>query len=101
MIKKNKKTTLTSQEIRELRGKLHHLKPVVIIGNKGLSETVIQEINRALNDHELIKIRIQAKDRKDLSKITNEICTQTNSTLINTIGHIASIYRKNLQKEEL
>ena len=106
MAKKIKKSTeikrpiLTSQTIRELRSNLHHLKPVVIIGNKGLSEAVVQEIDQALNDHELIKIRAQIKNRKELNEITHEICTKTNATLVQNIGHIIAIYRKNLQNEE-
>jgi len=91
---------LTPQDIRELRSKVHHLKPIVIIGNNGLTEPVIQEIDRALHDHELIKIRVHVKDKKDeLTKITQEICTRTNSTLIQFIGHIIAIYRKNPQNE--
>lgn len=100
MIKENKQPILTSQDTRELKNKLHHLKPVVIIGNLGLTEVVIQEINRALNDHELIKIRVHTKSRDDLVKITNEICIKTGSALVNVIGHIISIYRKNTQTEE-
>lgn len=100
MAKKIKQITLTPQNIRELRSKIHHLKPVVIIGNNGLTESVIQEIDRALNDHELIKIRVHVKDKKDeLIKITQEICTKTNATLIQFIGHIIAVYRKNPQNE--
>lgn len=96
-----KQSVLTSQDIRELRSKLHHLKPVIIIGNNGLTEAVIHEISRALNDHELIKIRTNIKNRKEeLVKITQEICAKTTSTLVQVIGHIVAIYRKNLQIDE-
>lgn len=98
--KKSKQMRLTSQNIRELKSKLHHLKPSVIIGNNGLTEAVINEIDRALNDHELIKIRIHTKNHKtDLTKITHEICTKTQAALIQIIGHIVAIYRENLQEE--
>ena len=101
MTKKIKQPILAAQDIRELKGKIHHLKPIVIIGNNGLTEAVIQEIDRALNDHELIKIRANVKDGKEaLTKITQEICTKTNATLIQTIGHIIAVYRKNLQNED-
>ena len=101
MIEKIKPPILTPHDIRELKGKIHHLKPIVIIGNNGLTPAVIQEIDRALNDHELIKIRVHVKDSKEeLAKTTQEICAKTNATLIQTIGHIASVYRKNLQSEE-
>ena len=98
----NKKTlvALNSHDIRELRSKLHHLKPVVIIGNNGLTDAVAQEIDRALNDHELIKVRTDAKNSEELATIADTICAKTKSTLIQTIGHIVAIYRKNLQVEE-
>lgn len=101
MTKKPKQPPLTSQDIRELRAKLHHLKPIVIIGNNGLTEAVIQEIGRALHDHELIKIRTNVKNRKEeLATITQEICAKTNATLIQIMGYIIAIYRKNLQSDE-
>ena len=100
MDKKIKQPILTPQNTRELRSKTHHLKPIVIIGNNGLTEPVIQEIDRALNDHELIKIRVSVKDsKKELTEITQEICTKTNATLIQFIGHIIAIYRKNPQND--
>jgi RNA-binding protein len=102
---KNKKIPqpppLTPHDIRELRTNIHHLKPVIIIGSNGLTNAVIQETDRALNDHELIKIRIHIEDREELNKITNAICTQTGATLIQVIGHIVAIYRKNLQPDEV
>jgi len=101
---KNKKAPqpvpLTPHDIRELKTNVHHLKPVVIIGNNGLTDAVIQEIDRALNDHELIKIRVHIEDREELSKINDTICAKTGATLIQVIGHIVAIYRKNQQPDE-
>lgn len=91
---------LTPQNIRSLKAKVHHLKPIVIVGNKGLTDTVIQEIDRALDDHELMKIRIHTQNREDLAKNTADICTKTNAILIHSIGHIIAIYRKNLDNED-
>jgi RNA-binding protein len=103
-MKKTKKLPhleLTSQDIRELKSKVHHLKPVVIIGSNGLTDAVIQEINLSLNTHELIKIRIHLNDSKEgMTEIVNEICTKTQAVSIQMIGHIAAIYRKNPQHEE-
>lgn len=91
---------LTPQNIRELKSKVHHLKPVVIIGNNGLTEAVIQEINSALTAHELIKIRAAVKNSEELSQVAKEICIKTESTLIHTIGHIIAIYRKTVETED-
>lgn len=97
--KANKQPLLSIKNIRELRGQTHHLKPVVIIGNNGLTETVIQEIDRALDDHELIKIRVHKNNKNELTDIIGEVCNKTFATLVQVIGHIVAIYRKNLQNE--
>ena len=86
---------LHAHDIRELRGQLHHLKPVVIIGANGLTNAVIEEIERALDNHELIKIRTLTTVGEELGEIAHKICEKTNSALIQTIGHIIAIYRKN------
>ncbi|MCL5260618.1 MAG: ribosome assembly RNA-binding protein YhbY [Gammaproteobacteria bacterium] len=99
MAKSKLKQTLLPHEIRELRSMLHHLKPVVIIGQNGLSSAVVLETDRALTDHELIKIRLNIEDREVRTKIATEICEKTKAALIQTIGHIIAIYRKNPQTE--
>ncbi|MEN8205904.1 MAG: ribosome assembly RNA-binding protein YhbY [Pseudomonadota bacterium] len=85
---------LTEQTKRELRGRGHTLKPVVSIGNAGLSKAVIREIDLSLEHHELMKIRIGAADRERRKTIITEICTTCEAELIQAIGHIALIYRK-------
>jgi RNA-binding protein len=83
------------KEICDLRAKAHALKPVVIIGNKGLTENVHLEIEAALLAHELIKIRIpRQEDKTAKSALIDEICGQHHAQLIQTMGHIVTIYRK-------
>jgi RNA-binding protein len=94
MAKTKNNTEISSQDIRELRSKLHHLKPVVIIGDKGLTGGVLQEIERALNDHELIKVRAHIEEREELEKIMETVCAKTKSVHVQTIGHIIAFYRK-------
>ena len=84
---------LTQQLKRTLAAKAHHLKPVIIIGNKGLTENVQTEIERALFDHELIKIRISGGDRDARKTDTQLICQHHQAELIAHIGHIIVIYR--------
>lgn len=91
---------LNPHDIRELKSKLHHLKPIVIIGNNGLTDAVIQEIDRALSDHELIKVRADVSKNDELAAISDKICASTKSTLIQTIGHIIAVYRKNPLAED-
>jgi len=84
---------ITEKQKRFLRGKAHHLKPVVLTGNAGLSDPVMQEIEIALAHHELIKVRISAADRDQLREMANQACKATNATLVQVIGHIAIMYR--------
>lgn len=84
---------LTSKQKSYLRSLAHKLKPVVMIGNAGVTDNVISEIDRSLSHHELIKVRLSGLERDDRIKIANELCQETSSELINIIGHIAIIYR--------
>ena len=71
----------------------HKLHPVVII-SKGISDNITAEINRALNDHELIKIRVIAADKDEKKALVTSICTTSGAELIQMAGHVALIYRK-------
>ena len=73
----------------------HKLKPVVIIGNSGLSESVLTELFSTINHHELIKIKIKASNRIIRDQIIDEICKKTATQLVTQIGGIALIYKKN------
>lgn len=79
---------------RELRGRGHGLKPVVSIGNAGLSKAVLREIELSLEHHELMKIRIGAADREARSAMIEQICTRFGAELVQAIGHVALIYRE-------
>ena len=81
---------------RNYRAIGHKLQPIVIVSN-GLSENVLAEIERALNDHELIKIRVLAEDREEKSALVSEICTTTGAELIQMAGHVALLLRKALR----
>jgi RNA-binding protein len=78
----------------ELRTKANKLSPIVFIGNNGYTDNVKMEINRGLEDHELIKVRIQA-DRDVRKQLFEEICETTDAEPIQLIGGIGVIYRKN------
>lgn len=77
-----------------LQAKAHALKPVVIIGQRGLTTQVINEINLALEYHEVIKIRVNAADRHERSTLITEIIHTTAADIVQTIGHVITIYRK-------
>ncbi len=84
------------QELRQLlKAKAHKLRTVVIIGANGLTENVHSEIDTALTAHELIKIRVNAQDSEERAERITEICDQHDAELVQSIGHIIVIYRKN------
>lgn len=85
---------LSIQERKRLRQIGHTLNPVVMVGDKGLSESVIEELNRALNDHELIKVKVVAEDRGARAALIADIVAASESEIVQTIGKIALIYKK-------
>lgn len=86
--------SLTNEKKRKLISAAHSLKPVVMVGNQGLTENVITEIDRALFDHELIKIKIsEAEDKAEKVAIANEICHRVKAECLRLIGNIAIFYR--------
>jgi RNA-binding protein len=66
----------------------------VIVGNNGLSNTVNQEIDRALYDHELIKMRVNSEDREERRAIFLEICEKHQAELVQSVGKMGVLYRK-------
>ena len=84
---------LTSNQKQFLRQRAHHLKPVVIIGQHGLTENVVTEIDGALAHHELIKVRVNAGDREARQAMIEQIGEQTGAEAVQQIGHIAVFYR--------
>ncbi len=86
--------SLSAAQRREYRTIAHNLKPIIIIGDKGLSEGLMQELDRALNDHELIKIKVASTDREARQEIIEEVCSRARAELVQTIGKIAVILRR-------
>lgn len=74
-------------------GKAHALQPVIMIGQAGLTDAVLNEIELALKTHELIKIKVRA-ERDERKLIQEAIITATNAELIQSIGQVIVIYRK-------
>jgi RNA-binding protein len=84
---------LDNSDKKRFRSIGHNLNPVVIIAQKGLSENIIEEIDRALKDHELIKIKLITSTRDAKRKLTEKICADFNAQCIQSIGHVILIYR--------
>ncbi len=80
---------------KSLKAQAHHLKPVVLLGAKGLTEAVVAETDIALNAHELIKVKINGAEKEDRIEMANNLCEQLEAKLVQMIGNTAIIYRKN------
>jgi len=84
---------LTEKQRRHLRGLAHALKPVILIGNAGISEGVVAETQRALHDHELIKVRLPGLPREERDLALADLAKRSAAVLLSRIGHIATLYR--------
>jgi len=86
--------TTSSADKKYLRSLGHRLKPVVTVAGNGLTESVAAEIERALHDHELIKLKLAVGDREIKRATIEQICRQCTAQLIQSIGHMVLLYRK-------
>ena len=86
--------SLSPEQRREYRAIAQNLKPVIIVGDKGLSEGLQEELERALNDHELIKIKVASQDRETRHEAITALCESSGAELVQTTGQIAVILRR-------
>ncbi len=93
--------SLSNQQTRHLRGLAHALKPVAMVGQHGLRESVLEEIAVALDFHELIKVKVSVGDRKDRDELIRQIVAQTHAELVQRIGNIAILFRRNPEKPKI
>jgi RNA-binding protein len=86
-------TKLNNKQLKFLKTKAHSLKPIVMVGNAGLTDAVFTEIDSRIEHHELIKIRLNASSREERLTMVNAICKTAHAFHINSIGHVAVFYR--------
>ncbi len=84
---------LSGAQRRYLRSLAHHLKPVVLIGDKGIHEGVIKQIDQALLDHELIKVRARGADQEDRIEAARRLHGETGAQVAQITGRILVLYR--------
>jgi RNA-binding protein len=85
---------LNPAQRRYLRAEAHKLNPVVMIGDAGLAEGVLKEIDTSLKAHELIKIKVASDDREEREHMLETICEHLNAAPVQHIGKILVIYRR-------
>jgi RNA-binding protein len=92
--------SLSESQKKLLRGLGHKLSPVVFVGDGGLSDSVLKELDSTLDHHELIKVRVRAGDRDTRDAIIAELCSLAKASLIQRIGNVALIYRPNPENKK-
>lgn len=93
--------TLSESQKKYLRGLGHGLKPVVMVGDAGLTVSVRAEFEASLEHHELIKVRVKIGDRDERDRIIMSLCDFAKAELVQRIGNIALLYRENPQKKRI
>lgn len=92
---------LKGYQKKYLRGLAHGLKPLVFVGQNGLSKTVIKAIDESLEKHELVKVKfIEAKEKDEKKDMTDSIVKKTSSRLVGMIGHVAIFFREQKDPEK-
>ena len=86
--------TLAKPQLTHLRQLAHEIKPIIIIGNKGLTDNVLEEIKLALEHHELIKVRVNAGDRDIRAEMIEKIKQYCSAEIVVAIGHIVGLYKE-------
>lgn len=92
---------LTEPQKRYLRGLAHALKPCVNVGSAGVTPALLVELGNALSHHELLKVKIRASDRDKRDAAISALVEQTRATLVNRIGHVALLYRRDAENPRL
>ena len=90
---------LSEHQKKFLRGRGHQLKPVIMVGDAGLSEPLLAEFESTLDHHELLKVRVRVGDRDARDEIIAMLCEKGRAELVQRIGNVALLYRPNPNKK--
>lgn len=94
-------TTLTQSQKRYLRGMCHHLKPLVMVGGKGVTPAVTDELDVALKAHELVKVKLAGSDKATRRDQLASLLAATGAETVQQIGHMAGLFRRNPESPRL
>jgi RNA-binding protein len=90
-------TALTEKQKKHLRRLAHPMSSIVMLGNAGLTPGVVQELDRALNDHELVKVSARVGDRTARDAALDDLAVKTSSEIVQRIGNVGVFYRRHPQ----
>jgi len=86
--------SLDAAQKKKLKQEAHHLKPVIRVGQKGMTDTLVAETDACLERHELIKVHVAAGERDDRSALAAQLVERTGAELVHSIGKVFILYRK-------
>ena len=86
--------TLSEKQKKHLRRLAHPMRPIVMLGNAGLTAGVVQELDRALGDHELVKVSARVGERTARDAALDDLARQTSSEIVQRIGNVGVFYRR-------
>lgn len=93
--------SLSAVAKKALKAKAHHLEPVILVGQKGLTPALFQELDIALEHHELLKVKIQQGDKEQCESFAAEIAETSGAEFIAKIGRVLVFYRQKTEKKKV
>ena len=92
--------SLTSSQKRYLRGFAHDLKPVILVGQKGITPNLLAEFDGAIEHHELVKVKLADDDRESRAASNEAIRAHSGAELVQAIGKVACFFKRNDQRNQ-
>jgi RNA-binding protein len=92
---------LSEKQRKHLRRLAHPLSPIVMLGNAGLTDGVINELDRALTDHELVKVSARVGDRQIRNAALDALAARTAAELVQRVGHVGVFYRRRAEQPKV
>ena len=92
---------LTAAQKRHLRGLAHALKPVILVGGKGVTDGLVAELDLALERHELLKMKVAAEDRDARDALIEALLERSAAVLVQRVGNIATLYRASREQPQI
>lgn len=92
---------LKASQLRFLRGLAHERKPVILVGAKGVTASVLAELETALEHHELLKLRIDSDDRAARTALGDDLVARSGAELVQRIGKTLVLYRRSRERSRL
>ncbi|QBB71352.1 ribosome assembly RNA-binding protein YhbY [Pseudolysobacter antarcticus] len=92
---------ISNTQRRYLRGLAHQLKPVIMVGNKGITESLLKEFDSALARHELVKVKLSSEDRDERKSQIAAMADSGQAEVVQSVGRVALYFRRNSEEPVL